>query len=68
VPETDIRDYYDTEIAPKAAASGNKLSFEEARDKIEEILTEQRVDSALDRWLGQARTQSRIRYRQEVLQ
>jgi hypothetical protein len=68
VPESDLKDHYDAEIAPKAAASGEKLSFEEAREKIEEILTQQRVDSALDRWLGQARTQSRIRYRQEVLQ
>jgi hypothetical protein len=67
VSEADLRDYYDTEIAPKAANSKEKVSFEDAREKIEEILTQQRVDNALDRWLGQARTQSRIRYRQEVL-
>jgi hypothetical protein len=67
VPEADLKDYYDTQVAPKAAAGGEKLSFEDAREKIEEILTQQRVDSALDRWLGQSRTQSRIRYRQDVL-
>jgi hypothetical protein len=68
ISEADLKDYYDSEIAPKAAAAGEKITFEEARPKIEDVLTQQRVDSALDRWLGQARTQSRIRYRQEVLQ
>jgi hypothetical protein len=66
--EADLKDYYDTEIAPKVAVSGEKLSFEDAREKIEEILTQQRVDNALDRWLGQVRTQTRIRYRREVFQ
>ena len=42
--------------------------FEDAEKDIEKILTAQRVDNALDRWLGQARTQSRIRYTQEVFQ
>jgi peptidyl-prolyl cis-trans isomerase SurA len=65
--ESDLKEYYDLEIAPKAAASGEKLSFEDARERIESILTQQRVDNALDRWLGQVRTQSRIRYRREVL-
>jgi hypothetical protein len=66
--EADLKDYYDTEIAPKNAASGEKVSFEDAREKIEDILTQQRVDNALDRWLGQVRTQTRIRYRREVFQ
>jgi hypothetical protein len=63
VPDQDIRDYYETQIADKT-----KLSFEEARPKIEQILVEERVNAALDRWLGQARTQTRIRYKEEVFQ
>jgi peptidyl-prolyl cis-trans isomerase SurA len=65
--EAELRDYYDTELVPKLSAAGEKPSFEEVRDKVESILTQQRVDNALDRWLGQARTQTRIRYNREVL-
>lgn len=67
VSDEDIRDYYDTQVAkpttPEAAPS-----FEESRARIEQILTEERVNSALDRWLGQARTQLRIRYKEEAFQ
>jgi hypothetical protein len=63
VPEEDIRDYYDAEVANKAKPA---VSYEEARPQIEQVLTEERVNAALDRWLGQARTQTRIRYREEV--
>ena len=63
IPESEIRDYYDQQ----AAANPGKLPpFEDAKDDIEKILTSQRVDNALDRWLGQVRTQTRIRYIQEV--
>ena len=67
ISEAELKEYYESEIAPKLAASGEKISFEDAREQIEDILTQQRVDNALDRWLGQMRTQSRIRYRREVL-
>jgi hypothetical protein len=67
VPEEDVRDYYDTQVANKTAPEVVP-SFEEARDRIERILVEERVNSALDRWLGQARTQLRIRYKEEVFQ
>jgi hypothetical protein len=63
IPESEIRDYYDQQ---KTANPGKLPDFEEAREDIEKILSAQRVDNALDRWLGQARTQSRIRYTQEV--
>jgi hypothetical protein len=60
VPEIEIKDYYEHELpAPKPP-------LEEVRGQIEAILTQRRVDSALDRWLGQARTQMRIRYKEEV--
>ena len=61
IPEEEIRAYYDQQIAPKS-----KMSFDDVRGDIEYILTQQRVDNELDRWLGQVRTQTRIRYRQEV--
>jgi hypothetical protein len=63
IPESEIREYYDQQVAQNP----NKLPpYEEAKEDIEQILTSQRVDNALDRWLGQARTQARMRYREEV--
>jgi hypothetical protein len=66
--DAELKEYYDAELAPKLAAAGEKSSFEEAKKDVESILTQRRVDNALDRWLGQARTQTRIRYHREVLQ
>jgi hypothetical protein len=63
IPESEIRDYYEQQ---HTANPGKLPDFKEAREDIEKILSAQRVDNALDRWLGQARTQSRIRYTQEV--
>jgi hypothetical protein len=63
IATSEIREYYDSQ----AALNPGKLPpFERAKDDIEKIITQQRVDNALDRWLGQARLQSRIRYTQEV--
>ena len=67
VPDEVIRAYYDDQIRARSTPEAMP-TFEESRLKMEEILTQQRVDNALDRWLGQTRTQSRIRYRQEALQ
>jgi hypothetical protein len=65
VPEADIRDYYNQQ----AEFNPGKLPpFEEAREEVEEILTARHVDNALDRWLGQARTRTTVRYMQEVFQ
>jgi hypothetical protein len=63
IPQSEIREYYDQQAAQNP---GKLPSFEEAKDDIESILTSQRVDNALDRWLGQTRTQVRMRYRDEV--
>ena len=40
-----------------AAQNPGKLPFPDAKEEIEKLLTSQRVDNAVDRWLGQARTQ-----------
>ncbi len=69
IPEAEIRDYYEGDLAFEAKAKGQPLpSFEDARQSIEAILLSRRVDNALDRWLGQVRTQIRIRYRDEVFE
>ena len=66
--DTEVRDYYDQRFLPEAKTKGQPPpAFEEARDAVEETLLSERVDNALDRWLGQVRTQTRIRYREDVL-
>lgn len=62
VPDNEISLYYDAEVATKP----NAPSLEDAREDIESLLTEQRVNAAIDRWMGQSRTQTQIRYREEV--
>jgi hypothetical protein len=65
LPESEVQEYY----KQQAAQNPGKLPpFEEARESIESILTSRLVDNAVDRWLGQTRTQTRIRYTQEVFQ
>lgn len=61
VSEDEMREFYNFQVAPKG-----DISFDEARSEIEEALTEERVNAALDRWLGQARTQTRIIYKEDV--
>lgn len=69
IPEAELREYYKEKILPMASTHPEaRISFEEARPQIESILMSQRVDNALDRWLGQARTLLRIRYKPEVFQ
>jgi hypothetical protein len=68
VPDADIQDYYQHQLLAEWTKT-NKApppSLEEARDAIDKILSSQRTDNALDRWLGQARTQTRITYRDEA--
>lgn len=65
VPQDEMRDWYNEQKRAKNPAVVN-ATFEEARPQIEQIMTQQRIDNALDRWLGQARTSTRIQYRQEA--
>ena len=66
VPEDEMRDWYNEQKREKNPAIAN-LSFEQARPQIEQIMTQQRIDNALDRWLGQVRTSTRVEYRPEAL-
>ena len=43
-------------------------TIEEARASIEKLLTDERVDQAADRWLGDARTQMDIRFHKEAFE
>ncbi len=63
VPEQDVRDAYASQAAKWKQEGRTPIpSFEEARPKLEQALTDQRTDQALDRWLGDTRTQVEIRF------
>jgi hypothetical protein len=69
IPDTDIRDYYDRERAGWEQRGVKPIpSLEDSRAEIEKILTAQRIDSAVDRWLGDTRTQVEILFRNEVFE
>jgi hypothetical protein len=68
IPEDEIREAYEKREAEKRNSNGGAQpsTYEESREEIEAQLIDQRVEQALDRWLGEARTQLRIIYREEV--
>ena len=62
VPDTDIRSYYDQEVVKWKQQGIQQIpAFEEAREKIGELLTSQRIDQALDKWLADTRKQIAVR-------
>jgi hypothetical protein len=69
LPDADVKTYYEQEAAKLREQGGKEIpSLEDARGKIEQILTQQRIDQALDQWLGDTRTQVEIRYRSGAFQ
>ena len=66
--ESDLRDYYESTFVPDwpSTHDGKPPSFDEAREEVERQAMEQLANNALDRWLGQARTQTRIRLMPEA--
>ena len=69
IPDKDMQAYYQQQLANWQQQGTKPIpSFEDTRDSIEQILTEQRIDQALDRWLADTRTQLAIRYHDETLQ
>jgi hypothetical protein len=68
VNEDDLRDFYN-ELATESQRNNAPppKPFEEIRDEVESLMVEQRVTQALDRWLGEQRTQVEILYREAAL-
>ncbi|HYL74038.1 MAG TPA: hypothetical protein VEU96_07510 [Bryobacteraceae bacterium] len=69
VPDADMQAYYQQQLA-KWQQQGTKPipTFDDSRESIEQILTEQRIDQAVDKWLSETRGQVPIRYLDEALQ
>jgi hypothetical protein len=62
IPDKDIRNYYDQEVVKWKQQGIQQIpAFEEAREKIGELLTDQRIDQAIDQWLADTRKQVAVR-------
>jgi hypothetical protein len=69
VQDSDVQAYYKQQVATWQKEGMQSIPrFEEARGQIEEILTQQRIDEAMNQWLSEVRMQVSVRYRDETLQ
>lgn len=67
ISEADIKQYYDKKSADWQRQGLAQIpGLAESHDEIETILAQERVDQAVDRWLGDARTQIPIIYRKQA--
>lgn len=60
VTEADLKDFYTTQAEEWKKQNQAVPSFDDARADLERLLTSKYVDQALDRWLGDQRTQTSI--------
>jgi hypothetical protein len=69
IPDADVQTYYRQQLDKwKLEGIEPVPSLVDVRASIEQTLTEQRIDQAMDRWLADTRTQVAIRFHDEALQ
>ena len=66
----EVRDYYEKRFLAQSRAAGvaHDPPFEEVAERIEKILTEEKVDRMLDAWMKDARSRTRIVFRAAVFE
>jgi peptidyl-prolyl cis-trans isomerase SurA len=63
VPVADVQAYYRQQVSEWEQKGTNPIpTFDESRDQIEEILTQKRIDQALEQWIKDTRSQLTITY------
>jgi hypothetical protein len=68
IPDADVQTYYRQQVAGWEQQGVKPIpTLEDSRDQIEEILTQKRIDQALDQWLADARKQAAVTYRDATL-
>ncbi len=68
IPVADVQTYYRQQVSGWEQKGVNPIpSLEDSRDQIEEILTQKRIDQALDQWMADTRKQVQVTYRDESL-
>ena len=66
----EVRDYYEKRFLVQSRAAGvaHDPPFEEVAERVEKILTEEKVDRMLDAWMKDARSRTRIVFRAAVFE
>jgi hypothetical protein len=68
IPDADVQTYYRQQVSGWEQKGINPIpSLEDSRDQIEEILTQKRIDQALDQWMADTRKQAAVSYRDASL-
>jgi peptidyl-prolyl cis-trans isomerase SurA len=63
IPTADVQAYYRRQVSEWEQKGTKPIpTLDESRDQIEEILTQQRIDQALDQWMKDTRKQVTIHY------
>jgi hypothetical protein len=69
IPSADVQTYYRQQVSGWKEKGIDPIpSLEDSRDQIEEILTQQRIDQALDQWMMDTRKLVPISYRDAALE
>jgi hypothetical protein len=69
IPDADVQAYYQQQLDKWKQEGIQPIpTLEDVRGNIEQTLTEQRIDQAMDRWLADTRAQVTIRFHDEALQ
>ena len=68
IPDADVQTYYRQQVAGWEKQGLKAIpSLEDSRDQIEEILTQKRIDQALDQWMADTRKQVPVTYHDATL-
>lgn len=71
IQEDEIAEYFREEYSPdyqKKNPGKPAPRYLEVRNALSELLTQQRVDNLLDRWISQTESQSRVQWREKVFE
>jgi len=69
IPDADVQAYYQQQVERWKQEGVQPIpSLEDVRSSIDQTLTEQRIDQAMDRWLTETRAQIAIRFHDEALE
>jgi hypothetical protein len=69
IPDADVQTYYRQQVSGWEQKRVNPIpSLEDSRDQIEELLTQKRIDQALDQWMAETRKQVAVTYRDQSLE
>jgi hypothetical protein len=68
IPSADVQTYYREQVSGWQKKGIDPIpSLEDSRDQIEEILTQRRIDQALDQWMADTRKQVPVSFRDATL-